>query len=70
MIQLVLGWLGSGNEDNGGGWFLFLFYFIYFLFLVFWEIRSCGKQLEGLGPCFCFSELLLQIEMMQFVPRT
>jgi len=30
MLQLVLGWLGSGNEDNGG-WFL-LFIFILFIF--------------------------------------
>ena len=49
--------------------FIFIFIFIYLLFLVFREIRCCGKQLEGLGPFFCFSELLLQIEMMQFVPR-
>lgn len=60
-----------GLRERGQWWmvFTFYFYFIYFLFLVFREIRRCGKQLEGLGPSFCFSELLLQIEMMRFVPR-
>ena len=53
-----VGW-AQGTRTMVDG-FYFYFYFIYLLFLVFREIRCCGKQLEGLGPCFCFSELLLQ----------
>lgn len=51
MLQLVLGWLGSGNEDNGG-WFLFLFY----LFIVFSISgnKVLWETIGGVGSMFLF----------------
>ena len=55
MLQLVLGWLGSGNEDNGG-WFLFLFLFLFYLFIVFSISgnKVLWETIGGVGSMFLF----------------